>query len=399
VQIRDVPVRTDFASYYLAGMVTRQGGDPYDSQALAAAGHRLGFDFDQYPFLYPPPFALCMAPLSLLRFETARALWMLLSTACLLASFVVIRELLLAQLRPRQQWLPGLGWLLLVPFVVMALNGTAVHNDVRSGSVGAMLLLALVLVLRACMRQQPRAAAIWLVVAALLKVTPVLLLPWLVWRLGRRALTTALLSGAVALVPALVVWGPRILWRYPFEALWPAAHLEHAWPHNVSLRAFTLRLLEAANGEVPMALVTGAALLLEALIVVGSIRALRRQPAPASRPLEFALLVLALLLVMRVTWVHTLTAMLFVWPLSMAACTALWPTARTEARQLMGWSCLGFFLTTAHLPVLWGERWMTWPWLLAPGLHTLGLVLLWGVVVRLLRRSAQPPGRTGMRLA
>ena len=146
-QLFEMPVRTDFASYYLAGQLTAQNANPYDATALAEAGHAIGFDFDQYPFLYPPVFALAVQPLSQVSFPTARQIWMLLSTLCLAVALIVTARsvrLLARQLEIQQKLF---AWLVLVPFVIMVLHSTAVHNDVRSGSVGSMLWMCLILVL------------------------------------------------------------------------------------------------------------------------------------------------------------------------------------------------------------------------------------------------------------
>jgi len=294
----------------------------------------------------------------------------------------------------------------MAPFLVMVLNSTGVHNDVRHGSVGAMLWMALILLLRALQRGRPVAAGLWLAVATLLKLVPILLLPWLAWRAGRRAVLATLVALSVSMIPAFLLWGPSIVVWYLRDALWPAAHLEIAWSNNVSIDALWLRLLApltpltASGSWAPVTSLAarlagrGTDLLLVGVSVVALWRH-RRHRRDGDVALELALLVLLLLLVMRLTWVHTLTSMLFVYPILM-----FWGAEqasgdhRRRGVTAMLLTSVGFFLSAAHLPVLWGDRWMTWPWLLAPGLHTIGLLCLWALCVVLLRNAAQPPGKS-----
>ena len=153
-------------------------------------------------------------------------------------------------------------------------------------------------------------------------------------------------------------------------------------------RPLTENLGVGALGGIGRLLVLLSGLLIGAI----TLRSFWRRTWSASRlPLEFSAVTLVILLTMRITWVHSLTPMLFAWPFLMC-----WGAAGLEHGKR--WSvpvilvgCFGFFLAVAHLPILWGERWLTWPWLLAPGLHTVGLLLLWGTSVFLLgqRTTAQ----------
>jgi hypothetical protein len=189
--------------------------------------------------------------------------------------------------------------------------------------------------------------------------------------------------------------------------------VEIAWTNNVSVEALWLRLLTPLTAMqhpgVEWSPITStaaiiAARLSEVVLVLLSIDALRRLRRRSSRHpentlhFEFAMLVLLLLLIMRLTWVHTLAAVLFVYPLLMHWGVGSAVQQHRAGVVRMAATSLAFFLGAAHLPVLWEHRWMTWPWLLAPGLHTIGLLAMWGLCVWALRDSAQLPGMTKPRV-
>lgn len=380
VQIHRLPRSTDFATYYLAGAQARDHRNPYDRAALAARGRALGFSYDQFPFLYPPAFALAMQPLARLDYAPARQVWMLIATACLLGAMAVT----VCLVRRQAAWLriefPPAVWLVLAAFFPAALNSTSVHNDIRAGSVGCVLFLctaviALQLVPRIA---PPRPAAqvpaadsqqgasrrsdAWLAMALMVatqaKLVPFAFLPAVAWRgRGRAALWAAGLL-AVLVVPALVHWGPGVWSWYVRDGLLPSLHNEVDPASNQSLDAVLGRLLVQTEWAQSPIHAPGLKRILSALATLGvggvTLRALRRpRRAAALLPVEFAYLVLALLLVMKLTWVQTLTMMLFAWPVAVLA-------AWRAAEQGAGWgrgavvaASVAFFLSSAHAPILW----------------------------------------------
>jgi hypothetical protein len=402
-QIRILPARTDFASYYLAGQLTRAHRSPYDPAVLAAAGHALGFEHDQYPFLYPPPFAWAMQPLAHLSYEHARQVWMLLGTVALFAALAMTLRLVHGMASRLGVEDPRFLWVFAAAFVPAALNSTGVHNDIRSGSVGILLFLCLVIAAWALMERRGVVAGLALAAAVVVKLVPLALLPWVWWRGPRRALTVA--AGTLALVCAAAtahfgagIWGD---WLH-FAVVAPLG-APNGWAHNQSLDAYLLRLFMpgaviAVPAQVPPAQrILSLVLSLGLAAATGWIlwkggRARGERPADATRvPLELAFLVLALLTLMKITWVHTLAGMLFVWPVLIAT---IWRAAEQGApwsRTAGLAACAGFFLSSAHLPILWGDRLAREPWILLTGAHLAGLVLLWAVSGFLLRHELRAP--------
>jgi hypothetical protein len=97
---------------------------------------------------------------------------------------------------------------------------------------------------------------------------------------------------------------------------------------------------------------------------------------------------LAVLALMKLTWVQTLSAMLFVWPVLMAAILRAAELERPWARRTGLWACVGFFLSSAHVPILW-ERLRHGPLVVVTGVHLAGVLILWGTAAAVLLRGPE----------
>jgi hypothetical protein len=71
----------DFRSYYAAARVLLAGGNPYNFHELAPALLAATGQVGNYAYYNPPWFAWFVAPIALLPFEPARAIWMLFNWA------------------------------------------------------------------------------------------------------------------------------------------------------------------------------------------------------------------------------------------------------------------------------------------------------------------------------
>jgi hypothetical protein len=416
VQIHRLPQSTDFASYYLAGAQARDGLSPYDRQAIAARGHALGFEHDQFPFLYPPPFALAMEPLATLDYPRARQVWMVFSTVFLLAALGVT-----AALAFRQARLLGLEdsrrvWIVLAAFFPAALNSTSVHNDIRAGSVGALLFLTLAAAAWSLCAVPAAGSAAgsaasrgpsgpwWrdgvlggsLYVASMAKLTPFVLVPYVARRGAIRAAVLVLVILAVAMVPAFLRWGPAIVPDYLAHVILPSLRDEVAPPMNQSLDAFLSRLFITSDSiRAPF----DAPHLKQILSVLGgltiavlTLRPLgRRRIEPGLLPVELGLVLLATLILMKLTWVQTLCSMLWVWPVTMLAILRRAESGSPWAVRAGILACVGFFLSSAHVPILWTGLRHGFP-VVVTGIHLIGLVLLWAVCLEVVVRRGEPVG-------
>jgi hypothetical protein len=77
--------------------------------------------------------------------------------------------------------------------------------------------------------------------------------------------------------------------------------------------------------------------------------------------------------------------MLWIWPVLMIVLIRAAETGEAGAKRLGVLACVGFFLSSAHIPVLW-EGLRHGPWVVVTGAHLFGVLVLWWVCVAWLRR-------------
>lgn len=392
VQIHSMPPRTDFATFYLAGEMARDHQSPYDWPDLVRRGHALGFAHDQYPYLYLPPFAMAMQPFTRLPFVRARQVWMVVTTVVLMLAVVASAFLVQSQATALGIVQPVFSWILLAAFVPAALNSASVHSDIRLGSVGAWLWLAMAAAAWGLLRGRQVVVGAAIALATLVKLTPVVLVAWLWWRGARRAAAVAAGLLALSIVPAIVHWGPGILLDNWQNGLLPTLRAQIGWTINQSLDAYLLRLFDpsatVADPKDAVWMKTLLSSVLALVVVVATLRVLTQRPrSKALLPLELGYVLLAILILMKVTWVHTLATMLVVWPILLAVVVRAAEKGAPWAVRAGVLGSAGFFLSSAHIPVLWSEKLHHYPWILLTGVHLLGIVVLWATVGSVLRRS------------
>lgn len=398
VQIRQLPRSTDFASYYLAGALAEEGISPYDRGAMLSLAEARHIGFEPYPFLYPPAFALLMRPLARLEYGQARQVWMLITTLALMAALALTIALVRELAAHFDIKNTSALWIMLAAFTAASLNSTGVHNDIRAGSVGILLYLCWVIIAFALLRQRAWAGGVTLILATFLKLTPVAVFAWLAWQRRWRWLLAGALVFAIALAAGLPRWGIGIAGDYWNAALLPALGDEFPRPMNQSLDAAWSRLL------VPSALVQSPfdapqlkiwLSLLSSLVLFGfTMQTLRKASRKLHQlPLALSLIVIAILLLMKITWLHTLTSALFVWPILITHILKRSEQEFPEALKTGLWACLGFFLSSAHLPVLWHAL-RNGPSVLLINMHLYGLLILWWTCRRVLLWETHKPIRT-----
>ena len=388
------PAHTDVASYYMAGVFARERRSPYDSEALVARSQELGLGQSTYPFLYPPPFAIAMQPLAALPFETARRVWILLTTVTLLGMLGATWRLVCALSAELGITSPVPGWLVMAAFAPAAFNSASVHADIRVGSVGVLFGACMAFIAWRSTAQARPSPWVGLVLAlvVLAKTTPAVFIAWMAWRGSRRTAVWSLVWLGLAFVPALWVWGPGIVGDWLGRGVLARLAVPSGWAHNQSLNAALLRLFVPATLDAVAAQAPVAQQVLVCIgtagIVVATWRCLRIRSRPAAlMPLECGLIVIALLIVTPLTWVCTMAALLFVWPVQMLV---IYRAAEQEWKWAphAAWAaCAGFFLSSAHLPVLWGTALHHGPWVALTTLPLAGMLVSYVTCIVLLRRA------------
>ncbi len=209
------PVLDDFGVFYSAGRMVREGhGDQlYDLRALAreeARTYERRPAAPALPYFNPPPFAGALAPLTLLGFSAAAAIFLAVSSAFFLISlFALWRE-------------SALGYVSAWLACAMALTYQAVQEVLFHGQVAFLLLFFFTAAFAAFAARRDRLGGCLLGLLLLkpnLLVVPLVVLAW------KRRWGALLGFAAMALVwagAAALIAGPDILRRYP-ESLHAAA--------------------------------------------------------------------------------------------------------------------------------------------------------------------------------
>jgi hypothetical protein len=175
---------------------------------------------------YLPVMALLLSPLTAAGVKPAALLWTLGHVVALTYSLKVLAS-----------WSPAAGSR--VPpraaiVIATAVALPAIYEAARFNQVSFFVLALVLGGVAALERRQPARAGVWLGFAAVFKLLPALFALWLVlkrqWTAAAALATTALI---VALLPCLVVFGPRDTVRYhrqwwDFNRLWAAGHAKVA---------------------------------------------------------------------------------------------------------------------------------------------------------------------------
>lgn len=142
----------DFEAYASAARRFINGQSLYDPAVSAAGGFAV--------YLYPPPFAVAIAPLLLLPESTARVVWVLAMGACLPLGSMLL------PIRRSVRWavicMGAVSW----PFLY----------SVKLGQVGPLLFVLFAVAWRSLDRERPLGAS--MAIAVLVKVQPAILVVW-----------------------------------------------------------------------------------------------------------------------------------------------------------------------------------------------------------------------------
>jgi hypothetical protein len=305
-------VRNDFAHYYVASRLFLERSNPYATPlepAYAAAG--FVFRSDVPTVTNPPGLLWLFAPFALLPPRVAFWVWVAVETASLAAILWMTRRLLSGRLTTRAWW-----------FVMAAtLSSSSVYWHFQYSQV-QLLLAALVLAGYAWQRSgHQMVACLAVAVAGVIKLYPLVLLPWFIWgtdgsahaRLRRTAATVMFSVAAVAAM------GPG-LWRGFFQSAMPfvtSGALNHSF--NFTVPSLITNLGLAAYGFAPPAAVarwwstTGVA---AGLALIGLAYALSRRAKGAGEA-QFCLLCVVMLAGCVTSWGHYLVFLVF--PVTVAA--------------------------------------------------------------------------------
>lgn len=273
------PKFNDFPQYYMGGLMALRGEweslypDPYPG-AIENAGNvaasrmrpryaELGASEgvgDGYRYFHLPPVAILLAPLALLPYEVAYAIWQLI---LLLAGW---RVALWAGRFWAEQHGPSrmAGWVTLLVAVSPLL-----YRCVRSSNVSSLVALFIVWIVWDLWRGKTRWGAAGMVLGVLLKYQPAVLLPLLLVRRRYRTIGVSAVTGIAVVAIGLIVGGVSPYQRYLFEILPTMTWTMPLWNNQV-LSGFLLQVLDepVMSSQLRMGIRAGSVLLMAGILTL-----------------------------------------------------------------------------------------------------------------------------------
>jgi alpha-1,2-mannosyltransferase len=294
-QLSWMGVAPDLANNYAGAAVLRAGGMLYDPQAPLLTG------YDN-----PPLTALLTMPLTFFDLQTAIRLFFGLNTLLLVASVALIAISMGKYLLTYPYWLIA---------VALVLNLDPVLDSLLLGQTDALILLLLVICFWAYRRGRDVIAGAALGLAAMIKISPGLLVLYFLLKRQMRIVASAvaamLLLGGVSLLSAGFEVHAMFVTEILPKLLAGSAHFE-----NQSLNGFFNRLFLESQfitglADVPPLPQARFLTMVCSLLIVGSAAYLiGRNRASQTDPrvdLEFSLLVITLPLISSIAWHHYMT--------------------------------------------------------------------------------------------
>jgi hypothetical protein len=189
--------RTDFTVYQLAGRAVLEGTDLYDVRNQRG-----------WAYVYPPPFAILMAPLAKLSVFWGALIWYALSVALLAWATVMCARMVRQAAAAKVDTI----WLVTVPLFLLLIW---IMSGLTRGQ--ASVLMCWLVLAAAYWERAGRAgrAGACLAGAVMLKAFPVVLLAYFVWRRKWRfvlATLLALLIGLLAIPSAVFGWKKNLIY-------------------------------------------------------------------------------------------------------------------------------------------------------------------------------------------
>ncbi len=374
VTLTPAALRFDFVNYFGGAQAAAHGTDIY-----ADFKQSWGTESWVVAYIYPPFFALLLAPLTSLGLVAAARIWLLVVHAAFLIALALI-----LRIHPELSR-SGRRLFLLASFAFMP-----VYLNLKFQQVATLWLLLLTATVWAALRRRAGLAAVFIAAATSLKVSPIFLIP-LFARLGRWRIAVLGSLTLVAITVLTMLAAPGS-WQF-FTVVLPRIGLGTANWDNGSIDGLVSRIVELAPGLFGSATQTVAkvAIVTAAVIVIGITLWNARQLGEQTWALRLgvAALITSLLIVSSVTWQHHLVTLLLPVATALAWITVRRPGARygwgLAAAFIMCWMDRRAFPLPADLQVHTpGQGVLV---LTGTSVKLVGLLLLWLLLLRMLRHE------------
>jgi hypothetical protein len=281
------PRADDFQDYLFAAHQIAGGGDPY---ANFIRSH-VPWDWSlSSGYLYPPAFAVFLIPLTWVSNDLAVRIWLVLIQAAIAASLLIVYALIG---RPRR------GELLCLTAVMTTFFPLA--SSVLTGSMNALLLLLLTGAWAGWQQRRDVLSGVLVGSAAVFKLFPLALLPYLAWRRHWKLLGAVAITGLAGLALGLAVTSVDHNLYY-FRDMLPHLAAGTGYRENQSLAGFTARICQPSTADAGGGAGWCGRALDWPLVLLLLFIVLRATSRSTRSGLELALAVTTLPLISSVTW-------------------------------------------------------------------------------------------------
>jgi hypothetical protein len=371
----------DFKAYYIAADLLRQGRDFYSIEEQLSEVEHLELPTNESFYIYPPLLAMLFVPLTALPLARAAQIWFFGNLLLYGLSLILVSRSLDLGSRTK---VPALLWVLafLYPPALFTLY---------KGQANIVILFLLALVYFLLLRGLAARAGVALGLGSMIKIVPVLLLPYYLWKRQYLLVFATLLTLFILVVTTVVVVGTGPVRTFVSWVL-PTLAAPRPNPANQSLGGFFSLLLlgnpytwnlvdspslwKALTGATSAVVLGGAAFLLW-----------RHQRCASTSDLEYALIVASFPLLSNIAWVDMFV--LLVIPYAVLCRHALdyrlgptWIALIAVSATLISFPRLQDLLST--LPLSWSPL-IHNPFVI--GLPLYGAIILWIVVAAALWRK------------
>lgn len=214
-----------------------------------------------YQYKYFPAFALAMAPFTWMPKEVAEFTWFTLTVAMTWA----LLRLSLAALPDRRMPEQTLLWLTLI------LNAKFLVKELAFGQFNLPLALLVVGAVIAAQRQRAMTAGALVAASVFVKPYPLVLAPWLAWRLGWRSVIAfgLVLAGGLALPAAWYGWNGNVALLHDwYRTVTQTTAPNLMGPENISLASMWAKWLEPGTTAQALALASSIAAVAAGIVVM-----------------------------------------------------------------------------------------------------------------------------------
>ena len=286
--------KVDFEAYYNGALAFRHGFPLYQTMVDFFKVGPYAYE-GPLPYVYPPFLAIFLSPLAYLDFGTAALIWLLVNHGF----FFVGIYFLLWSISPRYSAIEA------VTMVFVFMNFTPLFVDYLVGQCNIILFFLITAGLYFYRRERPVYAGVAIAFACVIKVIPLLLLGYILWKRQYKAFLSAVVTLGVLFVYSLLFFDVRLFpWYFKLmihQTLFNAFHDNH------SLTGFFSRLLTDSmwvKGVLDVPMGAKFSILFCSLLLLGLFLYATRKPVQPSDPetlREYALGVITMLLLSKLT--------------------------------------------------------------------------------------------------